>query len=50
MFESGELVQQSIQFSIQLIIYYKWLCQEKREYVLSRQVLKSDTSIGANIH
>ena len=50
MFESGELVQQSIQFSIQLIIYYRWLCQEKREYVLSRQVLKSGTSIGANIH
>lgn len=50
MFESGELVQQSIQFSIQLIGYFKWLCQEKREYVLSRQILKSGTSIGANIH
>ena len=46
MFESGELVQQSIQFSIQLICYYKWLCQEKREFVLSRQILKSGTSIG----
>ena len=50
MFESGELVQQSIQFSVQLIGYFKWLCHEKREFVLSRQILKSGTSIGANIH
>ncbi len=50
MFEKGDLAQQSIQFSIHLIGYYKWLCQDKHEYVLSRQILKSGTSIGANIH
>ena len=46
----GELIQQSIQFSINLIDYYKWLRQEKQELVLSHQILKSGTSIGANIH
>ena len=50
MAEKGQLIQQSIQFSIKLIDYYKWLCHEKREYVLSKQILKSGTSIGANIH
>ncbi len=28
---------------------YKYLCEEKKEYVLSKQVLRSGTSIGANI-
>jgi four helix bundle protein len=50
MTKDGQLVQQSIQFSIELVGFYKWLCYEKHEYVLSRQVLKSGTSIGANIH
>ena len=28
---------------------YKYLTQEQREYVLSTQVLRSGTSIGANV-
>ena len=28
---------------------YKYLCEEKKEYVLSKQLLRSGTSIGANI-
>ncbi len=28
---------------------YKYLCENKNEYVLSKQVLRSGTSIGANI-
>jgi len=28
---------------------YKYLCAEKKEYVMSKQVLRSGTSIGANI-
>ena len=28
---------------------YKYLCDEKREFVLSKQVLRSGTSIGANL-
>lgn len=28
---------------------YKYLCEDKNEYVLSKQVLRSGTSIGANI-
>lgn len=38
----------SFAFSLAIIAFYKQLIEEK-EYVLSRQLLKSATSIGANI-
>ncbi len=47
---SSPLSEQSIAFSIDVVNYYKWLSTEKREFVLSKQVLRSGTSIGANIH
>lgn len=46
----GELAKQSIDFSIRIVRYYEWLITQKREYVMSRQILRSGTSIGANIH
>ncbi|MFI3206854.1 MAG: four helix bundle protein [Clostridia bacterium] len=36
--------------SIAVVGYYKWLVSEKKEYVMSKQILRSGTSIGANIH
>ncbi len=36
-------------FSLQIIEMYKYLTREKKEYVLSKQVLRSATSIGANV-
>lgn len=44
------LLNKSIDFSIQIVSYYKWLNENKKEFVMSRQLLKSGTSIGANIH
>ena len=46
----GELADYSIRFAIRVVNYYKWLTEEKREYVMARQILRSGTSIGANIH
>ena len=43
------VVQKSYAFALQIIQLYKILI-EKKEYVLSKQVLRSGTSIGANIH
>jgi four helix bundle protein len=43
------IVQKSYAFALQIIGLYKLLI-EKKEYVLSKQVLRSGTSIGANIH
>ena len=36
-------------FAIRIVNLYKYLCETKKEYVLSKQVLRSGTSIGANI-
>lgn len=36
-------------FAIRIVNLYKYLCSEKKEYVLSKQVFRSGTSIGANV-
>lgn len=42
------LHKKSLAFGVRIIKFYKYLCDEKREYVLSKQILRSGTSIGAN--
>ena len=41
--------EKSKKLALRIINLYKHLCDEKHEYVLSKQVLRSGTSIGANI-
>ncbi len=41
--------QKAYQFAIIIVKAYKYLTEEKKEYVLSKQLLRSGTSIGANI-
>ena len=41
--------QKSRQFAIRIINLYKYLLKEKKEFVLSKQLVRSGTSIGANI-
>ncbi|MBO4778308.1 MAG: four helix bundle protein [Bacteroidales bacterium] len=36
-------------FALHIISLYKILIEEKKEYVLSKQLLRSGTSIGANV-
>ena len=36
-------------FAIRIVNLYKYLCNDKKEYVLSKQILRSSTSIGANV-
>jgi four helix bundle protein len=43
------LRKKSFEFSLVVIKEYKNLCDNRKEYVLSKQLLKSGTSIGANI-
>jgi len=40
--------QKSFDFALRVVDVYKLLCKEKKEFVLSRQLLRSGTSIGAN--
>ena len=39
----------SFKFAIEIVQLYKCLTEEKKEYVLSKQMLRSGTSIGANV-
>ncbi len=39
----------SFAFAIRIVNVYKYLQTEKREFVLSKQLLRSGTSIGANV-
>ena len=36
-------------FALRIVKPYQYLCEQKKEYVLSKQILRSGTSIGANI-
>ena len=42
--------QMSYDFALQTIELYKSLCEDKKEYVLSKQLLRAGTSIGANVN
>ncbi|PIZ65419.1 MAG: four helix bundle protein [Candidatus Marinimicrobia bacterium CG_4_10_14_0_2_um_filter_48_9] len=42
--------KKSFHFALEVIKLYQYLTSTKKEYVLSKQVLRSGTSIGANIH
>jgi four helix bundle protein len=43
------LKDKSFAFAIEIVKTYKALVEEKREYVMSKQLLRSGTSVGANI-
>ena len=41
--------EKSKSFAIRIVRLYQYLKDEKNEYVLSKQLLRSDTSVGANL-
>ena len=41
--------KKSFDFAIRIVRLYKYLCDKKKEFVLSKQLLRSGTSIGANV-
>lgn len=43
------IVDKSKAFALRIIKLYKYLQKEHKEYVLSKQILRSGTSIGANV-
>ena len=44
----GLIQEKSFLLSKEIVILYKILTKEKKEYVLSKQLLRSGTSVGAN--
>ena len=43
------LKRKSYDFAIKIVFTYKQICTNTKEFTLSRQLLRSGTSIGANI-
>jgi four helix bundle protein len=41
--------EKSMAFAIRIVQLYRHLCETKKEYVLSKQILRAGTSIGANL-
>lgn len=39
----------SKRFAVRIVNLYKYLCEEKREFIMSKQLLRCGTSIGANL-
>ncbi len=43
------VLEKSKRFAIRVVRLYQHLCKTKKEFVLAKQLLRSGTSIGANI-
>jgi four helix bundle protein len=41
--------KKTFDFAIQIVNFYKKFSVEKKEYILSKQILRSGTSVGANV-
>ena len=41
--------EKSLEFAVRIVNLYKYLTAEHKEYVMSKQLLRCGTSIGANI-
>jgi len=39
----------SYAFALRIVKLYRYLCDEKKEFVLSKQIVRSGTSIGSNV-
>lgn len=43
------VLERSYKFALRIVRLYKYLCDEKHEYILSKQLLTAGTYIGAYI-
>ncbi len=46
---SNAIEEKSFHFAVRIVKLYKHLSRTKKEYTLSKQLLRSGTSIGANV-
>lgn len=47
--EDNIIAAKSFAFAVRCVNLYKFLCEEKHDYVIGKQLLRSGTSIGANV-
>ena len=47
--ERNVILEKSMEFAVRIVKLSKYMQQEHKEYTLSKQVLRSGTSVGANV-
>ncbi|MBQ5507502.1 MAG: four helix bundle protein [Prevotella sp.] len=47
--KENKILIKSKAFAIRIVRLYQYLTDEKREFIMSKQILRSGTSIGANV-
>ncbi len=47
--EDNIIAVKSYKFALRCVKLYKYLCEEKHDFVIGKQLLRSGTSIGANV-
>ncbi len=50
MAQNSILIEKTLMFASRIIKFYKFLVNEKHEYIISKQIVRSATSIGANVN
>ena len=48
--KNSPILSKSMDFSIRIVNLYKYLTDERREFVMSRRLLNSGTNVGAKAH
>ena len=47
--DDNVILEKSMSFAVRIVNLSRYLREERQEYVLSKQVLRSGTSVGANV-
>ena len=47
--KANAVEDKSFEFAVRIVKLYKYLTSEKQEYIMSKQLLRSGTSVGANV-
>ncbi len=47
--DSNPLAEKSYTFALKVVMLYKEIIRNEKEFVLSKQLLRAGTSIGANV-
>ena len=45
--ETNAIKDQSFAFALRIVKLYRFLCEQRKEFVISKQLLRSGTAVGA---
>jgi len=45
--EANAIVEKSFKYALRIVKLYQFLCEQRKEFVISKQLLRSGTAVGA---